>query len=411
MANPWICCQLGAREHYAIPRALHQSNQLQQLITDAWISPQSPGDRLIAQASSRLKDRFHPDLATAPIQVFTPSLLRFEITQKLRKTGDWNHMIQRNHWFQQNALKYLKANADRFSPSSVLFSYSYTALSLFQFAKHQGWKTILGQIDPGPLEEQRVAQEQQRHPNLEPTWHPVPSSYWQTWKQECDLADQIIVNSQWSKQLLTQTHVEPGKIQVVPLVYEPPQAAQEFRRTFPNRFTRERPLKVLFLGIVTLRKGIAPLLAAIEQLQDLPIEFWFVGSPQITISAHLRQHPRIRWIGAVPRSETHHYYQAADVFIFPTFSDGFGLTQLEAQAWKLPVVTSNFCGAVIKDMFNGLVLPNVTEEAIAQALIFCLSHPEKLSIWSKRATPSGKNTLQELSQTLQSLKPKSEGTI
>jgi hypothetical protein len=30
-----------------------------------------------------------------------------------------------------------------------------------------------------------------------------------------------------------------------------------------------------------------------------------------------------------------------------TFSDGFGLTQLEAQAWKLPMITTRFCGEVV----------------------------------------------------------------
>lgn len=401
----WLCCQLGAREHYAIPRALHQTNKLQQLITDTWISPHAPSDLLIAKASSRLKDRFHPDLRTAPIRAFTPSLLQFEVTQKLRKTGDWDRMIQRNHWFQQNVLKYLKANAHRFSPSTILFSYSYTALNLFKFAKRQGWTTILGQIDPGPLEEQRVAQEQRRYPHLEPSWSPVSPSYWRTWEQECTLADQIMVNSQWSKQLLIQTDIEPHKIQVVPLVYEAPRAVHGFHRTYPNQFTQERPLKVLFLGIVTLRKGIASLLAAIEHLRESPIEFWFVGSSQITIPACLRQHPRIRWIGAVPRSETHRYYQAADVFIFPTLSDGFGLTQLEARAWQLPLIVSKFCGEVIQDQINGLVLPNVTEAAILQALKNCLNHPEKLRQWSAQAGESQPFELSQLSQRLQLLQP------
>ena len=33
----WLCCQLGAREHYAIPRALFRSGMLGYLVTDAWV--------------------------------------------------------------------------------------------------------------------------------------------------------------------------------------------------------------------------------------------------------------------------------------------------------------------------------------------------------------------------------------
>ena len=42
MPPSWICCQLGSREHYAIPRVLQQNNRLTVLITDAWVRPQSP---------------------------------------------------------------------------------------------------------------------------------------------------------------------------------------------------------------------------------------------------------------------------------------------------------------------------------------------------------------------------------
>jgi glycosyltransferase involved in cell wall biosynthesis len=38
--------------------------------------------------------------------------------------------------------------------------------------------------------------------------------------------------------------------------------------------------------------------------------------------------------------------------VFPTFSDGFGLTQLEAQAWILPIITTNFCGKLVEDEQN-----------------------------------------------------------
>lgn len=40
--STWICCQIGAREHYTIPRALHQQRKLSHLITDAWVNPSSP---------------------------------------------------------------------------------------------------------------------------------------------------------------------------------------------------------------------------------------------------------------------------------------------------------------------------------------------------------------------------------
>ena len=67
-------------------------------------------------------------------------------------------------------------------------------------------------------------------------------------------------------------------------------------------------------------------------------------------------------------------------------SDGFGLTQLEAQAWKLPVVASRFCGDVVRDGVNGLLLDEVSGRSIATALRSLLSQPRRLAEMSRSAT-------------------------
>ena len=73
------------------------------------------------------------------------------------------------------------------------------------------------------------------------------------------------------------------------------------------------------------------------------------------IPERFRDASGVHWHG--PRGETAaRFYREADVFLFPTLSDGFGLTQLEAQAWRLPVIASRFCGDVVQDGVNGLLL-------------------------------------------------------
>ena len=400
MASPnWLCCQLGAREHFAIPRALHQHQQLACLITDAWISSKSLLNQLPSQAFSSLCDRFHPDLVNAPVQSFTADLLAFELWQRYRKTGDWARMIERNRWFQQRAIAYLdRLNPQQLGDAPTLFTYSYAALDLLRYAKTRGWRTVLGQIDPGPVEEQIVAAECARYPELAPDWQPVPESYWQSWRNECQLADEIVVNSAWSQQLLEQAGIEKHKISVVPLVYESSQ--KSFQRIYPAAFSPERPLRVLYLGLVTLRKGVAAVLDAIGRSQGLPIEFWIVGSPQIVVPPELQNHPQVRWVGAVPRSQVQTYYQQADVFLFPTLSDGFGLTQLEAQAWQLPIVASACCGEVVIDGVSGRILAQVTGQQIAEILHGFLQQPEQLAVLAQHSTLSHEFSLTQLSQQL-----------
>jgi glycosyltransferase involved in cell wall biosynthesis len=60
--------------------------------------------------------------------------------------------------------------------------------------------------------------------------------------------------------------------------------------------------------------------------------------------------------------------ERADVLVFPTLSDGFGLVQLEAMAAGLPVIATPCCGEVVKNRVNGLIVPPRDAQAIVSAL-------------------------------------------
>ena len=383
--SQWICCQLGAREHYAIPRVLQQHNQLNRLVTDAWVDSQSWLNRLPKSCLPALRERFHLELSNANVSSFNNSLINFELIQKTQQYSGWQKIINRNTWFQNKTIATLEKKNIKPDRQTNLFAYSYAALDIFKYAKSRGWNTILGQIDPGLLEEESIIEERNRYPHLRSLWQPAPQKYWQNWQEECSLADKIIVNSNWSKQALEKKGVVSSKIEIIPLAYSLPTNNINFIRNYPTTFSQTRPLRILFLGQVILRKGIAAIIEAIELLRNEPVEFWFVGSIGISFPESITKNKQVKIFGKVPRSTTAKYYQQADAFLFPTHSDGFGLTQLEAQAWNLPIITSEFCGAVVKDQINGLILPQVTGNAIAKSIFDCLKNPTKLNYWSQNS--------------------------
>lgn len=402
--NSWICCQIGAREHYAIPRALHRHDQLSRLLTDAWVPPKSLLSQFPKVVPQSIRDRYHTDLPYSKVKGFNPQLAAFEITHKVRQTPIWPVTIERNKWFQHRVIEHLEKTCDHHThpPNQIiLFTYSYAALHLLRYAKSRGWKTVLGQIDPGLEEEEIVTGLQMQYPELATAWEPAPPQYWNEWQQECALADHIAVNSQWSKQALQKAGVSADKIDIVPLAYSPPPVAIDFQRSYPDQFSHERPLRVLFLGQVLLRKGIAALLEAAMQLENAPVEFWIVGPIHIDHSQFMR--PNIRWLGTVPRSEVAKYYQQSDVFLFPTFSDGFGLTQLEAQSWQLPIISSEFCGGVVTHDVNGLILKEISCQSIKNALQSSLQNPSKLLRFSQSSYLKSDFSLSTLSHALKSV--------
>jgi glycosyltransferase involved in cell wall biosynthesis len=371
--SPWICCQIGSREHYAVARALCRHSALKLLITDAWVRPGNP----LGSLSAGLQSRFHPELGEA--EVYGPAVrnIAFELRARYAGHSGWPIVMARNRWFQRVALSKLsQITAGDSAP--ILMSYSYSAAELFAFARRRGWRTVLGQIDPGPAEEEIVSELHGATPRQGSNWTRAPGAYWSEWRRECALADRIVVNSPWSRAALLGEGIPGDKIRVVPLAYERPPGSSDFCRRYPTSFNSTRPLRVLFLGQVNLRKGVEPLLEAIRLLSGEPIEFTFVGPVQISIPADLRDNRQVRWQGPAPRPATSQFYKDADVFLFPTFSDGFGLTQLEAQAWKLPMITTRFCGEVVEHGRNGWILPEITPLSIAKILRECLQDPSRL---------------------------------
>ncbi len=285
---------------------------------------------------------------------------------------------------------------------NTVFAYSYAAAEIFKFARARGWRTVLGQIDLGPADERLIA-ELHKNAGVEHKWNPAPKEYWDNWRLECSLADQIVVNSAWSRDALLSEGIPAEKIRLIPLAYEPQTDSSSFQRHYPHAFSSERPLRVLFLGQVNLRKGVLQLLDAVKLLAQENVEFWFVGPIQIDISKDLKEHPQCKWLGIAPRVEVNRYYRDADVFILPTFSDGFGLTQLEAQAWKLPVIASRYCGDVVRHGFNGVILDEISGQAIADVLLQFLRSPETLSAMSVRSGISDRFTLRRLASSLSNL--------
>lgn len=447
----WIVCQIGAREHYAIPQALDRAGVLGHLITDFWVPPGSLISRI--PGGRRLRDRWHPALTDAPVSAPNFRMLAFEARERLDKSDPWDRIIRRNVAFQHAACKILeKGNPKKTASAScrsienpfmdrtplqraphsgivvdkpsardgrctTLFSYSYAALELFRFAKSRGWTTVLGQMDPGPEEERIVAEEHRRYPHLKSSWRPAPATYWDSWREEVELADRIIVNSEWSRECLLKSHVPAEKMEIIPLVYEATSPlvgssqlvvgreeeeardknVESFQHSdepvthhspwgrrrssvegqegsISGRHPSSSPLRVLFLGQMNLRKGVGRLLEAIRMLKDIPLQLTLVGPSEIDPAAW-GDLPNVSWVGPVARSQAREYYREADVFILPTLSDGFALTQLEALSHGLPVIASLRCGRVIEDGVHGLLLDSLEPTAIAEAIREFANHP------------------------------------
>ena len=107
-------------------------------------------------------------------------------------------------------------------------------------------------------------------------------------------------------------------------------AYQPQPRLYPPMGTLVRPVS-LFVGRVSYEKNI-------DAFLNLDIPGTKVVCGVGPLEANLKQrYPQVRWMGVLPRHELAKVYSAADVFVFPSRSETFGLVMLEAMATGTPV--------------------------------------------------------------------------
>ena len=367
----WTSIQLGSREHYSIPRALHSAGNLDCLITDTWLS--SGAAALVRPFHPSLAGRRHERLPDSKVRSNTAGRLLTDLRLRRQRKSSWPTILERNAWFGAWA-----ADRSAKAGSPVVFSYSYTAKLPFAEAKRRGALCILGQIDPGPREEEVVAEQTAAYRHLAPPDEKAPAAYWQLWREEIELADKIIVNSPWSAKMLVEAGVPSQKLVEIPLVYELPESSVSgIQSSVEPLATRHkslvtggnRRLRALFLGSVILRKGVGQVFDAIQMLKNEPVDFTFAGPIGVVIPDDVLRMPNVRFLGPVDKATAEALYRESDVFLFPTLSDGFGLTQLEALGHGLPVMASSNCGAAVEHGVSGVVLPEVSPEIIAEEIM------------------------------------------
>jgi glycosyltransferase involved in cell wall biosynthesis len=279
----------------------------------------------------------------------------------------------------------------------VFFGYNTASLETLDRLDATACTTIVDQIDPGRVEKEIVIREAERWPDWVESVPTIHEGFEHRLRAEWETADWVVVNSAWSKEALVEQCVDPEKIQVVPLAYEPPSEVGAVG-------SPSLPLRVLWLGTVNLRKGIPYLVQAARALEDAPIQFQIVGPIEITEKAITRAPSNVEFVGRIPRGEIGAWYKNADVFVLPTLSDGFAITQLEAMAHGLPVIATPRCGSVVTDGQDGMLVPPRDETALTKAFTRLIEEPGRLAPMSRRALETAKTfTLDRIAEQLMGL--------
>jgi len=126
------------------------------------------------------------------------------------------------------------------------------------------------------------------------------------------------------------------------------------------------PLRLICVGRLIERKGQHHLIQAVKRLLDQGIDVALdligTGDSRASYEAQARAlgtEKKVRFVGYVPREEIAAYYEAAHVFVLPSYNEGMSVATLEAMAAGLPLVVSRAGGtaSLVAEGVNGWTFP------------------------------------------------------
>jgi len=207
-------------------------------------------------------------------------------------------------------------------------------------------------------------------------------------EREYQLADRIVVLSRFAYDSFIAEGVPTNKVSIMPLgsqieAFRPSSDVVEVRC---RRILNGEPLRILYVGTCSWRKGLWDMLTLLRQFQSNNVRFQFIGTCDPPLATMLRDaDARIELIARQPQYELPQCYANSDIFIFPTIEDGFAVVLAQAYASALPILTTTSCAGpdMIREGQTGWILPIRTPEAFIERLRWCDAHRTELAemVW------------------------------
>ncbi len=189
-------------------------------------------------------------------------------------------------------------------------------------------------------------------------------------KREYAIADYISVPSEFVKRTFLDKGFPESKMIKIPYGVS--------LDSFQQVPKQDSIFRVIFVGSMSLRKGVHYLLQAFAELRLPDAELWLVGIKQPEIETFFRKYQgSFRYFGHVAQARLSQYYSQSSVFAMCSLEEGMAMVQAQAMACGLPLICTTNTGGedLITDGVEGFVIPIRDVEALKAKLLYCYQHP------------------------------------
>jgi len=318
----------GVHQAYQIALAADEAGMLDKFYCSLYSAPGFVGGALAAIAGpERMASRRLDGLDTSKVEEYPWPLLCHEIT----RSKAW---FKANDRFDRHVSKKLRG-----SSSKLFIGVETCAQHSFIAAERNGMLKVLDcpGIDSEFLDQ--MARQAAEEFGLTTDTQADSSEMKQRKEEERALADVVLVCSEFQARTMKNRDYA-FRVKTIPLWID-----TNFWKPAACPKHDNGPLRVLFAGKISVRKGIPYLLKAVEEGAD-KVELTLVGDLDADINPLLGA-DNVCVLSARPKANMLAIYQAHDVFVLPSLGDAFGIAAVEAMACGLPVIVSDHCGVPV----------------------------------------------------------------
>ena len=312
----------------------------------------------------------------------------YEAGRMLFSRLGWQKMVKHEHGrfsvdaVYQNLDLYISKRLKHLGPDAV-YGYEDGAYASFREAKSLGIKCLYDlPIGYWRSMHRLLSEERERRPQWAGTltgFHDSPTKL-QRKDEALAMADTILVASSFTARTLEEYPRNLNKIKVIPYGYPPAYLDRKYSST------NNRKLKILFVGGLSQRKGVANLFEALHSLEK-KVELTVVGNKAADCGELNRGLDLHRWIPSLAHADVLNLMREQDLLVFPSLFEGFGLVVTEAMSQGTPVITTErTCGPdLIRDGENGWLTKAGDSAALHERIVEIIEHPEVLETVGREA--------------------------
>ncbi len=361
----------GTQYSFHLAKQLERAGLLYQFYTGLAISDKSFKAKFLRflpyvvykKISNRIIENIPPEkLKTLP-------LLEYQAIMGMRNTNNPEDLIYKRN------LKFQQSIPDRaIMESDIVIGFDTSSWILAERCKALGKLFFLDVSIGHPVSKEKIYKELSiSYPEWKEQMVPKKQSFIDLESKEMELADLIIVPSEFVKQTLEENGIPGEKIKLNPFGT----VVDQFKFT-RNKKIENGEVVFLFMGSLSPRKGLPFLLEAWSEMNIPSARLIIAGYGKIPDGIKLPDNVTNK--GVIAKDERQALFDSANVFLFPSFFEGLAQVQIEAMACGLPVVGTRNSGAneLVNEGVNGFTITAGNKTELKKAIQFFLDSPGKI---------------------------------